>query len=121
MIKKCFGLVLVVSAAVACDWSTGIDCTLDIRPALRVEVQDSITSAPAGQGARIIAKDGVYADTVEVDGPFDGPYRLADERSGIYTLTVEQEGYRLWSRSGIRVTDNECHVETVSIVARLQR
>jgi hypothetical protein len=116
------GLVLVLSAgAAACDRFTGSECTLDLRPALAVEVRDSVTSAAAGQGARLIATDGVYADTAQFEGPFGGPYRLADERAGTYTVTVEQEGYRLWSRSGIRVTRDECHVRTVSLTARLQR
>jgi len=86
-----------------------------------VDVRDSVTNALAGRGASIIARDGVFADTAEHPfAAYDGPYSLARERAGTYTVTVEQQGYRLWSRPGVRVTRDECHVRTVSITARLQ-
>jgi hypothetical protein len=118
--------VLVVFAGVAvlagCNLITGPTCSLEARPALTVDVRDSTTNAPAGRGARIIARDGAFADTVLV--PTDDaelfPYPLAHERAGTYTVTVERDGYRPWSRSGVRVTKDECHVRTVALTARLQ-
>ena len=94
---------------------------MDARPAVSVDVRDSIAGAPAGRGARIIARDGAFADTAKHTSQYEGPYALARERAGTYTVTVEQDGYRLWSRGGVRVTRDECHVRTVSLVARLQR
>jgi hypothetical protein len=100
--------------------SGGTACTAQAVPGIMVDVRDSVTSAPAGRGSRIIARDGAVADTAKFT-EFDGPYGVAYERAGTYTVSVEQQGYRLWSRTGIRVTTDECHVRTVSVAARLQR
>ena len=111
------GSTLVSSA---CDFIPGgYSCTTQAVPGIMVQVLDSLTGAPAGRNARIIARAGTVADTANFT-EFDGPYPLAFERSGTYAVTVEQQGYRLWSRTGIRVTKDECHVRTVSLTARLQ-
>jgi hypothetical protein len=114
-------LVVTALASVGCKLPGGVACSADARPAVSVDVRDSVTDTPAGRGARIIAQDGVFADTAKTPSGYEGPYALARERAGTYTVTVEQEGYQLWSRSGVRVTRDECHVRTVSLIARLQR
>lgn len=124
MITHFRSALIVMAAAVTtgCSQLAGPVCTGEARPALAVDVRDSTTGAPAGRGARIIATTGTLADTLDAARTaHDGPYTLAHERAGIYTVTVEQEGYRTWSGGGIRVTRDECHVRTVSVVARLQR
>jgi hypothetical protein len=104
----------------ACQLPGSVACTLEARAAVSIDVRDSVTNAAVGRGSTIIARDGAYADTAEITGVFDGPYGLAYERAGTYTVTVDQQGYRPWSRAGIRVTKDECHVRGVSITARLQ-
>ena len=104
-----------------CNPFTGFACTDEARPGLRVAVVDSLTNANVSGDARVIAREGAYADTAHFRAPLDSPYWLAEEREGTYTVTVEQEGYRLWSRSGIKVTGDRCHVRTVTLTARLQR
>ena len=106
-------------ATVGC--KLGVACTTEARAAVSVEVRDSITHALAGRGARIVAQDGAYADTAKYSSNFDGPYGLAHERAGTYAVSVEQAGYQRWLRTGIRVTRDECHPRTVSLIARLQR
>jgi hypothetical protein len=98
-------------------------CTAIAIPGVAVDVRDSVTNAHVGRGARIVATSGRFADTLRVpaDSDYEGAYGLATERPGVYTVTVEREGYRPWSRTGIRVDADECHVRTVSVVARLQR
>jgi hypothetical protein len=108
-------------AASACDVITGPVCTDEARPALIVEIRDSVTNAPAGMGARVIARDGAYADTGSVLGAEGSRAGLAHEREGTYTVTVEKDGYRPWTRNGIRVTKDACHVRTVSVPALLQQ
>jgi hypothetical protein len=49
-----------------------------------------------------------------------GPFHLAHEQSGTYEVTVEAQGYSLWQRTGVRVRDGECHVQTAELTARLQ-
>ena len=85
-----------------------------------MSVQDSASGTTAGRGARIIAKDGAFADTARATASYDGPYALAYERSGTYIVTIEQQGYRTWSRSGVSVSHDQCHVRTVAVTARLQ-
>lgn len=104
-----------------CDVVTPSDtvCTLVAVPAISVAVVDSVNNTPAGRGAKIVARDGVYADTARFTAS-DGPYGLAYERAGTYTVSVQQQGYRLWSISGINVSRDECHVRTMPLTARLQ-
>lgn len=106
-------------AVMACDGDP-VACTEQAVAAIVVSVQDSASGAPAGRGARIVARDGAFADTARATVSYDGPYALARERSGTYTVTVEQQGYRLWSRSGISVSRDRCHVRTAALTARLQ-
>ena len=118
-----FRNVLIVAGAAlspGCNSLTGNVCTDEARAAISVEALDSITNAPVGADARIIASDGAFADTVITVEDFDGPYGLAHERAGSYTVTVEQEGYAPWSRSDVQVTRDECHVRTVRLTALLQ-
>jgi hypothetical protein len=114
-------LVVLVGtlASSACNLVPGA-CTFQAVPPVSVDVRDSVTNALAGRGARIIARDGAFADTADFSDSYDGPYGLAHERPGTYTVTVEQQPYRLWSRAGVRVIRDECHVSTESITARLQ-
>jgi hypothetical protein len=111
-----FGCTLASSA---CKLVPG-PCTTNAAPAVSVAVHDSASNALVGRGAKIIARDGAFADTADITNEYDGPYGLAHERTGSYDVTVEQQGYRVWSRAGLNVTRGECHVQTVSITARLQ-
>ncbi len=109
--------VLILGAA-GCHDTTGIACTLEARPALSVTVRDLSTDALVTGETRVIAKDGAYADTA--DAAFLGMvYSLAYERPGTYEVTVTNPAYDTWNQVGVRVTAGECHVETVSILARL--
>jgi aromatic ring hydroxylase len=117
------GVILLAASVIAsCTVFDGPRfCAAIASPGISVMVRDSITDAIVGEGARVIATEGVYADTSQFSLGPEGPHHLAMERAGIYTVTVEQEGYRLWSRSGVRVRRGECGVITVPITARLQR
>lgn len=96
-------------------------CTQELRPGLVVEVRDAGTGAPAADGARLIARDGDYVETVE-GPPVPGMTFLqaAGERAGKYTVTIQKAGYQDWTRSNIWVRDDGCHVSTARLEARLQ-
>ncbi|HEU6450084.1 MAG TPA: carboxypeptidase-like regulatory domain-containing protein [Gemmatimonadaceae bacterium] len=115
-------ILIVVGAAfsLGCNSLTSTVCTNEARPAISVEALDSTTNASVRAGARIIASDGAFADTVITVEDFGGAYGLAHEREGSYAVTVEQEGYAPWSRSDVEVTRDECHVRTVRLTALLQ-
>jgi hypothetical protein len=115
-------------AASGCDLTDGdIVCTSNIVWGLNVTVQDSLTGAPTASGARLIARDGAYADTASVPighpTPDSEVLRSAEERPGVYSVTVEKDGFLTWERTGVVVTPDgyDCHVVPVHLVARLRR
>lgn len=115
-----FLIVAGTALSLGCNSLTSTVCTDEARAAISVEALDSVTNAPVGAGARIIASDGAFADTIITVENFGGPYGLAYERAGSYAVTVEQEGYAPWSRSDVQVTRDECHVGTVRLTALLR-
>lgn len=99
----------------------GLVCTAEARASITVDVRDSVTNAVVSRNARIIARMGAVADTSRDTGAFDGPFGLFYERAGTFDVTVEQTGYKTWSRQGVQVTQGTCHVNGVALTARLQR
>ena len=96
-------------------------CTDELRYGIAVAIRDAVTGAPAAAGARLIAREGDYIETV--DGPAVPDLIVlgaAGERPGKYTVTVQKAGYQTWTRSNIWVRDGGCHVKTVQFEARLQ-
>ena len=114
-------LILALTVAVAgCDLFTKPEepCPTDRFPGIAVQVRDSVTGSSTGLGAIVVATEGAFADT---GASVSGIYGIAYERPGTYTVTVEQAGYLKWTRTGVVVTRGECHVNTVNIIARLQK
>ena len=117
-------LAVPVVVLAACDL-IGPVCTLEAVSGLHVTVVDSLTGAPAASGAQLIAQDGAFADTMSF--PPNRPdldstaLQSAEERPGIYTVTVRKSGFVDWVRRGVLVTAGRCHVRPVALTARLQR
>ncbi len=107
-----------------CDAWFGTYCTAEAVPALEVEVRDAETDAFVAGGATAVARDGAYADALIAHGATgDGTITTlggAYERPGTYVVTVEHPDYRTWQRAGVRVREDECHVETIRLRADLQ-
>jgi hypothetical protein len=104
----------------------GLACTEEARPALMVGLTDSLSGATTGfTGVTIVATEGAYADSIVMPvypaDPYNGPVALAYERRGTYTVSVRANGYVTWTRSGVVVSGDQCHVTTVSLTARLVR
>jgi hypothetical protein len=118
---KAFLLAVPAGLAAGCNLPFTEACTTDFRHGVVVEVRDSLTDAPAASGARLIVRDGAYADTSD-QLPFMDPLtlRAAGERGGTYDVTVEKPDHRDWTRARVRVLEDECHVIPVRIEARLQ-
>jgi hypothetical protein len=114
-------VVAAAGATAACDLPFTGACTADFRYGIVVEVRDSVTGEPAADGARLIVRDGAYADTSD-QLPFTEPLtlRAAGERGGRYDITVEKPDYREWTRTRVRVWEDGCHVIPVRLEARLQ-
>lgn len=98
-------------------------CTAAAHPGISVIVTDSVSGGRVSSNQiQLRAVDGSYQDSVVVsnaEAPF--PIRLAEERAGTYLLDILAGGYRPWSRQGISVSQDDCHVRTVNVSALLQR
>ena len=114
-----WGLV-VATALGACAQNPPLACTEEARPGLSVTVRDSVTGAAIASGVEIVAREGEYADTARGSLLGSGVYALAYERAGSYDVTVSHPSYQVWTRAAVRVTADECHVQTVSLLARLK-
>ena len=126
LVSFCAGAVVLSACTSSLD---GIPvCTDDFRHGLSVTVVDSVTSAPPAS-AVLIARSGAFVDSVGPATPHpvvqNGPPVLllfsAGERAGTYDLTVRAPGYRDWTRNGVNVTEDECHVRLTEVTARLQQ
>jgi hypothetical protein len=98
---------------------SGIACTADFRFGLNLTLTDSTTGALVTTSADIRAEDAGFVD--EVRGLQGGRWWTAGERAGTYRLTVRAAGYRDWTRSGIVIGRDVCHVIPVAVTAKLVR
>ncbi len=104
----------------------GTVCTLEARPGLQVSPADSLApEARSFTNVSVVARDGAFVDSVFratwPDGLFGGAVPLAFERRGTYVVTVRAAGYAPWTRAGVVVAGDVCHVVTVNMTARLAR
>jgi hypothetical protein len=124
---RMLGVVILVVAAMRGCITDGVVCSTEFVFGINVMVVDSATADPPSE-ATLLATSGTFTDSVGPRAPVqtvaNGPLVLvlstAGERAGIYSVTVRSPGYRDWTRTGIRVTANECHVNPVNLTARLQ-
>jgi hypothetical protein len=109
-------------AGVAC--SDTVVCDLSLHYGITVYVQDSVSGAFAASGARLVLRDGAYADSMEYPAnrpDLDaGQLYGAPERPGLYSVTVRKPTYQDWMRTNVQVTQGTCHVHEVRLAARLQ-
>jgi hypothetical protein len=104
----------------------GVACTLEARSALQVIVVDSVNPSTATfSNVRIVVQSASARDTAFVAQYDATTYThgvgLAHERAGTYTVSVRADGYAPWTKSGIEVSRDQCHVITVPVTARLVR
>jgi hypothetical protein len=124
---RMLGVLILVAAVMRGCITDGVVCTDEFVFGLNITVVDSATADPPSE-ATLLARSGTFTDSVGPRAPFqwvaNGPLVLilstAGERAGLYSITVRSPGYRDWTRTGIRVTANECHVNPVNLTARLQ-
>lgn len=114
-------LLPVALVASACKW--GVVCTLEARPGIRVTIVDAATGSPVEGDATVIATDGSYTETVNVPVLPAGARVafLAEERAGMYRVQVQTPAYDPWVAPLVWVTEDDCHVRTVDLTARLEK
>ena len=111
-------VLLVTLALSGCsEWG---GCTTSVEPGVIVEIRDAVGGTPIAATASGSVRDGSFQDSLRL---YDGALTRAgaDEREGTYTVRVLHTGYVTWERTGVRVQDAGCHVDTVTLQAELQR
>ena len=111
-------LVAFIFAANGC--AQGCDAVS--KPGIVLTIVDGATGNPIEE-ATVIATEGSYSETVNLPSspPAPGHAVLAFERPGTYRVEVQAPGYLPWIMSSVRVTRDDCHVETVVLTAQLTR
>lgn len=90
--------------------------------ALAVAIVDSLTQAPTASSAVVRVQDGEFVEMVTIPAQADRDTvraLLALERPGRYSIEVEKNGYKPWSRLGVVALEGRCHVKTVELQVRL--
>ncbi len=127
-----YKFILIASIMLSgCDDSSGstnnddVACTEEYVFGLTIEVIDKATGESIACNVTAIIEDTGYSEEVTSvnSGECDNAQYLqgAGERSGIYNIHVSKEGYLDWSVYNIEVKSNVCHVETVHIIAELEK
>lgn len=127
MIRKFSSLLgsMVLLLVPACGGSDDdpVVCTASLEPGIRILVTDSVSGNPNSCGARAVVADGTYSEAAEnpsSPGCLDTAMLLAAfERPGTYAVTVSKAGYLDFALSDVAVTAGVCHVNTVTVEARL--
>lgn len=126
------GYVAVLLTAASCKSEPlnpdpdGVVCTLEARSAVTVRIEDSASGAGIAAGATLVLRDGAFVDSLAVPANRtdlnDFPLSTMNtyERAGQYDITVRRNGYATWTRTGVAVTAGVCHVNGVTVTARLQ-
>jgi hypothetical protein len=105
-------------------WGLGgcsVSCTLAPRPSFDVSVVDSASGGPVDVPVTVVISDGVFRDSAHVGVGESQRMAILFERPGNYRVEVRAAGYASWIRDGLRVREDECHVQTLELVVRLQR
>jgi hypothetical protein len=117
--------LLALCSLGACDLLDPEVCTDIAIAGIGVVVVDSVSGAPITVPFKVAARDGAYTDSVLVtpseESASAGPYALAFERTGTYRVEVTADDYQPWSRTGVTVRDDGCHVHTEVVDARLRQ
>lgn len=92
-------------------------CTTEARSGLNVTVTDASTGLPITT-ATVTAAEGDYVEILE--NGLDGDYTGAWERAGVYEIEVIADGYQPGERNGVRVEQDDCHVDGVALEIALQ-
>lgn len=109
-------LLFTVLGLTGCDLAP--TCTTQIEPGFAVTVVDSVAGTNLAPEATVQVSDDMYVGELAPDnGIYEGPFD--QERPGTYEVEVTHPDYLTWRRDGVRVEEDECHVITRELTARL--
>ena len=112
------GVLAILVGCYEGDTTEPIFCTDQFVYGLTVTVRDQSSGTPIAEDATLTLREGAYEEVV-TDSWDGSSLSGAGERAGTYTVTVEHAGYETWTRAGVVITADECHVIPVSLTAEL--
>ena len=120
MMRNCLSRLLLLGVLAGCDGSTDpIMCTRELRFGIQMEVINAESRNPSAAGATMTLNEDTYFESIV--GIEDNSMLVgAPERAGTYIVTVARSGYHTWVQTDVVVTADECHVQTVSLIAELE-
>jgi hypothetical protein len=87
-----------------------IFCTTEAVAGLNVTVSLGESNTPTSEGITVVATDGDYVETLEVQDMPNPTFIGAFERQGNYIITVSKEGYQTYTSELTIITRDQCHV-----------
>jgi len=124
----CASLIFVLIGATAllqaaCSATSGepngsSSCTLEARAGITLTTIDSLSGQPITTAGSVSAQDGSYIEKATGLPP---QYWMAYERKGTYAVAVQVDGFQPWRATNVVVSANSCHVNAVTLTARLVR
>lgn len=93
-----------------------VDCTANAVPGIIATTVDLSTGDTVRTRGTLRLQDGAYSENAVAAPPL---YYGAYERPGTYTVTLQVSGYRDWTATGVVITSDRCHVQTVKLSAKL--
>lgn len=95
-------------------------CTTSFEPGIEIEVFNSTGDNQLFSGIHIVITNGDYIEIVNSNNAIAGTYYLAYERAGCYQVVVSKPGFQTAVIPDVRVREDKCHVETVSLNVNLE-
>lgn len=114
-------LRLLLLAFVIAGGACGQGCDAVLKAGIAVTIVDGATGNPFQGDVTVIATEGSYLETAIPPAADPRTAFLAHERPGTYRVEVQASGYIPWVATDVRVTRDDCHVQTVDLTAQLER
>jgi hypothetical protein len=115
-------LVLILLSGCSSGSEPEVFCTTESRPAIVVNATDSVTKQPVyGFTGTVFRADG-YRQTATAHPTINSmgfAFEGQDPVVGVYSVKVTKTGYQDWEAKDVVVTEDRCHVKTVSLDAMM--
>jgi hypothetical protein len=117
-----FGLLTITFVFGNCDSESVGNVCSERRPAIVLDVVDSVSNAPAAAAAHAeVRLNGGYTAVLIAVSPSVMELSPDLGEPGVHEVTVSKDAYQTWRRSDVRVENGECGVVTTRLSVRLQR
>ena len=111
-------LFAALLTSAGCGTTEPIFCTEEARAGITITVTDTSSGNALAAGSTLTIREGEYVESWTET--FGNSMSGAWERAGTYDISVARPGYHTWTKSGVVVDEDECHVIPVSLDVALE-